>query len=203
MTDMKTKIAIALSLIGVLGAGSAAALVNTQILDGAVESGASKAVLPPASTIELSVPDAAQRSDAIGVEVPDPSSTTTTAPTTTIAATPASDRLTSFEVGEAGVVTVDVLDGVLVLASAEPMPGWTVTKAEDDSNDDSSDSTNEVEVEFRSATIEVEFEAVLIDGRIVPKVESSFIGGSSGVAANNVSTTIAGSTGPTTTVDDD
>ena len=55
---MKTKIATALSIAGVLTAGSAAALVNTQILDsGPSTSGASAAVLPPASSVELDVPD--------------------------------------------------------------------------------------------------------------------------------------------------
>ena len=54
---MKTKIATVLSIVGVLGAGSAAALVNTQILDGsASESSASAAVLPPAATVDLTVP---------------------------------------------------------------------------------------------------------------------------------------------------
>ena len=53
---MKTRIATVLSVIGVLGAGSAAALVNTQILDsGPTDSGASAAVLPPASSVVLTV----------------------------------------------------------------------------------------------------------------------------------------------------
>ena len=186
---MKAKIATALSLIGVLTAGSAAALVNTQILDGGpTESGASKAVLPPASSIALTVPTASDDTAIeVDLRVPDLTSTTTSTTTapTILAASPTSEMLTSFDVGTSGVVTVDVVDGRLVLVSAEPKAGWTVSKAEDDSNDDSDEFENEVEVEFRSATIEVDFEAELVDGRIVPSVDSSFIGGSGGSAATS------------------
>ncbi len=184
---MKAKIATAVSVVGVLGAGSAAALVNTQILDsGPTESGASTAVLPPASTIQLTVPAVTDpiRVETMEVAVPTEldttTSTSTTAVPTTIAAPAASGFLTSFNVGDAGTVTVDVVEGQLVLVSTDPSAGWTVTKAEDDSNDDSDEQENEIEVEFRSATVRVEFEAELIDGRIVPKVESEAIGGSSG-----------------------
>lgn len=177
---MKTKIATALSLVGILGAGSAAALVNTQILDnGPTNSGASAAVLPPASSVTLTVPAAAPFGAAVQ------SSTTTSLPaaspvtTTSPAAAPAGDSLTAFAVGEAGVVTVDVIDGRLRLVSAAPKAGWTVTKAEDDSNDDSDEVEDEVEVEFSSSTVRVEFEAHLVDGQIVPEVTSRAIGGSS------------------------
>ena len=187
---MKAKLATALSVVGVLGAGSAAALVNTQILDsGPTESGASKAVLPPASTVELSVPDlAAPEAETIRVAVPTgaagQTTTTTLASTTTLAPEPeVSGYLTSFNVGEAGVVTADVIEGQLVLVSAEPKAGWTVTKAEDDSNDDTEQHENTIEVEFVSSTVRVDFEAEFIDGQIVPHVESTAIGGTSAAAA--------------------
>jgi hypothetical protein len=224
VNDMKAKIATAVSVIAVLGAGSAAALVNTQILDsGPTESGASKAVLPPASTVVLSVPSVTDPIDVETMRVTAPagdgsassSSTTSTtpastsSPTTSIAATGASGLLTSFNVGEAGVVTVDVVDGQLVLVSAEPKPGWTVTKAEDDSNDDSDEQENEVEVEFLSADVRVEFEAEFVDGRIVPKVESESTRrtagptGSAGPAPSPVSTTITDDRDDSDDSDDD
>ena len=93
-----------------------------------------------------------------------------------------------FNVGDAGVVTVDVIDGQLVLVSAEPKAGWTLSKAEDDSNDDSDELENEVEVEFASASVLVEFEAHLVDGQIVPKVEPKAIGGT---ATANLAVTAA------------
>ena len=224
---MKAKLATAISVIGVLGAGSAAAMVNTQILDsnptesGAskavlppapTESGASKAVLPPAPTVEVSVPsvtDPIEVGNLQVVEVVRDSTTTTvpattTTPATTAPATQPSDLLTSFNVGEAGVVTVDVIDGQLVLVSAEPKSGWAVTKAEDDSNDDSDEQHNEVDVEFVSATVRVEFGAEYIDGRIVPHVESKSIGGQS---SNSTSAAApagpAPAQGPTVGGDDD
>lgn len=183
---MKTKIATALSIAGVLSAGSAAALVNTRILDsGPTASGASNAVLPPASSIELAVPEiqpliAATTLPATSTtSLPD----TTTSSTTTIvqpavAATPApqaSGYLTAFNVGEAGVVTVDVVDGQLVLVKAEPKPGWSLTKAEDDSNDGTEALENQVEVVFTSPTVRVQFQADFTDGQIVPHVESQAI----------------------------
>ena len=187
---MKAKLATALSVVGVLGAGSAAALVNTQILDnGQTESGASKAVLPPASTVELSVPDlAAPDAETIRVAVPtggvEQTTTTTVRPTTTLAPEPeVSGYLTSFNVGEAGVVTADVIEGQLVLVSAEPKAGWTVTKAEDDSNDDTEEHENTIHVEFVSSTVLVEFEAEFVDGQIVPHVESTAIGAPTAAAA--------------------
>jgi hypothetical protein len=180
-----TKIATALSIVGVLGAGSAAALVNTQILDsGSTESGASAAVLPEPAPIDLTVPEMASERNAVSTRIVATTDPTTTVPEPALLATglqqaapAASGMLTAFNVGDAGVVTVDVIDGQLVLVSAEPKAGWTLGKAEDDSNDDSDAVENEVEVEFTSASVRVEFEAHLVDGQIVPKVESEAIGG--------------------------
>ena len=197
---MKTRIATALSVVGVLSAGSAAALVNTQILDGGpAESAASAAVLPPASTVDVSIPDVPDKARAPETSV----DTTVAAPATSEpqpaaiiepVAPPApapSEFLTAFNVGEAGVVTVDVIDGQLVLVKAEAKAGWDVTKTEQ------YDAENEVEVDFSSGTVRVEFEAAFIDGQIVPKVTSKSIGGntaSAGIAPGDATnTTIAGS----------
>jgi hypothetical protein len=176
---MKTAIATALSVVGVLGAGSAAALVNTQILDGGPsESTASAAVLPPASTVDVSIPEIVletMQPDPALASMEDDSGLDTT--TTTAPAAPApSGYLTAFNVGEAGVVTVDVVDGQILLVSAEPKPGWEATTAEGSADD------NEVEVEFTSETVRVEFEATFVDGQIVPKVTSKSIGGSTAPA---------------------
>lgn len=210
---MKTKIATALSIVGVLGAGSAAALVNTQILDsGPTDSGASAAVLPPASSITLTVPSAQETIASTTVSGGDPESSstsvvdaTTSDPTVPGSAAPAaSGYLTAFNVGDAGVVTVDVIDGRLLLIAAEPAPGWTVTKAEDDSNDDSEeddDDSDEVEVHFTSSSVRVEFEAHFVDGRIVPEVESASIGGTS-TSDTVPSDTVPSNTVPSNTIDD-
>ena len=175
---MKTTIATALSVIGVLGAGSAAALVNTQILDGGpAESTASAAVLPPASTVDVSIPELLEaRVPELQVDTT-VDTTSTTQPEAPKPAAPApSGYLTSFNVGDAGVVTVDVVDGQLLLVDTEAKPGWQVSKAEQHDDD------NEVEVYFSSSTVRVEFEATLIDGQIVPKVSSKSLGTSAAPA---------------------
>lgn len=167
---MKTRVASVLALVGVLGAGSAAALVNTDILDDTTESGASAAVLPPAPSVDVPVPPVPEADPSPSSSAPRSTRPTTTAPSsTTSPPTTAPSSLTAFNVGEAGVVTVDIVRGRLVLLGAEPAPGWTVTKSEQDDGG--------VEVDFESASVRVEFEAALDGGRIVPEVESESLGG--------------------------
>lgn len=165
---MKTRIAAALSIAGVLAAGSVAAVVNTQILDGSNESSASAAVLPPPATVELTVPT---------TTLPDAedATTETSAPVTTTQAaevaleTKASQEfLTAFTVGGSGVVTVDVIAGVIILVKAEPADGWSVLRSEEDPPD-------RVEVEFASPVMIVEFVATFDGVSITPSVSSRSI----------------------------
>jgi hypothetical protein len=189
---MKTKVATVLSIVGVLGAGSAAALVNTQILDGAAsESAASAAVLPEPATVDLTVPTTTiddiddERTSSttvptVAAPAAAPSAPATTGPPSTTAApainaapaiAPAArsdEYLTAFNVGDSGVVTVDVVSGRLILVNAEAAPGWTVTKAEEDGPD-------HVEVTFTSSTVRVEFEATFDGTTITPSVSSASI----------------------------
>lgn len=192
---MKTKIATALSLVGVLSAGSAAALVNTQILDGGAGSADASDVLT-SSTIEPSP----STSDEPAPSTSDAASTTTTVVSTTepdttvVVTTPSttsapSQFLTTFNVGEAGTVTVDVVDGKVVLVDAVPAAGWELRKAEEDDD--------EVEVKFTNATTLVEFKVRFRDGQLVPSVESKALG------AGSTSTTVAGGNTSTTIDDDD
>lgn len=169
---MKTQVATALSVVGILGAGSAAALVNTRILDsGAGESTVSAAVLPTASTVDITVPDVTESTVAVTAA----DDATTTVPAVVESTVPqATGFLTAYNVGDAGVVTVDVIDGRLMLVSAVPNAGWEVT-TNDGFDDDSADG--KIEVEFTSATVRVEFDATLVDGQIVPRVESKSVGG--------------------------
>ena len=183
---MKTKIATVLSIVGVLGAGSAAALVNTQILDGsASESSASAAVLPPAATVDLTVPSTTI--DEIGdddestttVAAPAPTTATTAPPSPTTA--PTDEFLTAFNVGDSGVVTVDVVNGKLILVNAEASPGWTVVSTEEDDA--------EVEVEFASSSVRVTFEASFDGNVITPEVSSAAIPGPAPAAPAPANTT--------------
>ena len=193
---MKTKIATALSLVGVLGAGSAAAMVNTQILDGGSGSADASGVLTETGT-DTSTDDSSTDDSST-----DDGSTTTDASTTTepgstvVITTPAttqpSGMLTTFNVGSSGTVTVDVQGGELVLVDAVPAAGWEVREAETDDD--------EVEVKFVDATMIVEFKVRLRDGELVPTVESKLRNAGGG---GETTTTTPGGGVTSTTVDDD
>ncbi len=164
---MKTKMATALSLIGVLGAGSAAALVNTEILDSGSAAATSSALVAPAEvpaddTGLLDEVNAAPQAAQPGTE-----SSSDPGPTS-LPAVPS--QPTTFDVGDAGSVTLEVQGGRLTIVSASANSGWTVTKTEEDSDGD------EIEVYFETANVQVEFEARLSNGQIVPSVDATSLG---------------------------
>jgi hypothetical protein len=92
--------------------------------------------------------------------------------------------LTSYNVGSAGVVTVDVVAGDVVLVSVAPASGWTVTKSEQDSD------APRVEVKFTDGTMLIEFEVSLVNGQLVPRVESESIASGNTLPSNTTSNTI-------------
>jgi hypothetical protein len=158
---MKTKIAMAISIAGVLVAGSAAALVNTQVL------GNNTSTTPVLA-------DNGQVS-----QQPDPTSVTV-APVVTVGTTPAVVETTPttvspspvavtsqavYTAGDGGTVTLDTTGDVLTIVGVAPTAGWTVTKSENE------DATN-VEVKFQNGTVEVEFHANLQFGIVSPSVET-------------------------------
>ena len=154
MLGMKTKIAMVISIAGVLVAGSAAALVNAQVLGGTT------------SASPLVVDN--------GVQTVPTTPTVTLAPVVSsppVAATnPAAQAVTAatqamYAVGDSGTVTLDTAGDVLTIVGVTPASGWTVTKSE------AQDSTN-VEVKFQNGTTEVEFHANLLFGVVTPSVES-------------------------------
>lgn len=153
---MKTKVAAVLSIAGVLVAGSAAAMVNTQVLHGsagaqslpATESTTAQTVattVAPASTV------AAPSSTAVSSTVV---STTTTSSTQAI-----------YKVGDSGTVTLDTVGDVLTIVSIEPGPGWRIDEAE-------VENSLEVEITFESDTLEVKFRAALLFGVVTTSVET-------------------------------
>jgi hypothetical protein len=149
---MKTKVAMAISLAGVLAAGTAAALVNTQVLNGG-SSGA--AVL-----------DAAQVTDPPRSGSAAPSDTTVAAQP---GATPNSPRQAMYPVGEAGTVTLDTSDSSLKIVAVNPAPGWSTVEAESNGV--------HAEVKLQSNTAEVEFRANLLYGVVTAAVETHDVSG--------------------------
>jgi hypothetical protein len=153
---MITRTATLFSLAGVLVAGSAAALVNSQVLQDSNDptSDPSSILLATSTTL----PQSTSTVSAVAV-APSTATTVAGAPASTVAV---------FSVGDAGVVSTDSAGGVLVLASAVPNPGWAVAAS-------GSNGFGGVGVTFRSAEIEVVFNAVLVDGQVVTSVGSSLI----------------------------
>jgi len=144
---MRTKVTAALSLAGVLVAGSAAALVNTQLLQSSADAGGTlPAVSVPADT---------------GV-------TSTSAPVLVDASVVQPDVSTqaAYQIGAAGTVVLDTAGDVLTMVSAAPSAGWLVVAAEQP------DAT-QVVVRLQSNTTVVTFRASLLFGVVSTSVETS------------------------------
>ena len=156
---MKTRMAMAISIAGVLVAGSAAALVNTQVLSGSADASpfdAKANTTEPSTSVVISAPA-------------DTSAVTTVAPAaapaavdTTVQAAPSTQA--SYAIGDSTVV-LDTAGDTLTIVSLTPTAGWTVTKAENQ------DATN-VEIKLQSGTNELEFHANLLFGVVRTSVES-------------------------------
>lgn len=157
---MKTRIAMVISVAGVLVAGSAAALVNTQVLGGST------------AAPGLAVDAAPQSEHTI------PTTTAAPVPTTSVAAAapavvaaqrPAAAAVSTqavYSIGTSGLVTLDTAGDVLTIVGVTPAAGWVVTKSENE------DATN-VEIKFQSGSIEAQFHANLLFGVVTTSVESN------------------------------
>jgi len=195
---MKTKIAAALSLAGVLVAGSAAALVNTQVLQSnndeatTVPALAAPAGLLVTTTttagVETSLPTDATSTTVVG-GAPSTSVDSTmpvsTAPAGTAPTAGATPTQAVYRIGDAGTVTLDTAGDRLTVVAATPGAGWQVGKVEQYSPLD-------IEIYFRSATVELEFKANLLFGVVSTSVESRNVGGppAGGTAAPGPSTSV-------------
>lgn len=195
---MKTRIATALSVAGVLFAGSAAALVNTQVLDDH-ESTPADSVLESPSSVSAATGSAATVPVSIATTVTTRASSTSGATVATVvtigpassvpvsaAPVTAASAPSAYAVGESGTVVLDGSTGSLVVVSVTPAPGWIVVSAE---------PTGPVtaRVVFRSDSLEVVFDAALDGGGIVTAVDAQSL------APNPSSVT----SGPRTTRGDD
>lgn len=137
---MKTRTATILSLLGVMVAGSAAALVNTQVLN--TNTDASVGAAAPITTM---APPA-----------------TSVVPVATQAEAPSSNAVT-YSVGDSGTVTLDRSGDSLVIADAVPAEGWTLVSAD-------VTGPQQVRVIFRSASTEVAFTAASVGSDLVTDV---------------------------------
>lgn len=168
---MKLRITTILSLVGVLGAGSAAALVNTQVLQ----------KTDAKSSGNVMVASQANSDTSAGIAP--------TAEVTKINSNVLTSTQAMYQIGDAGFVTLDTTGNVLTVVSATPNSGWTVISAE-------SAGSADIEVKLQSATTLVEFKANLdAAGVITTSVESKLVGsaGDGGLLPGNGTTSGDGS----------
>jgi len=175
---VKPRLAAVLSIVGVLSAGTAAALVNTQVLESDSPGGDPAAVSTtssePAQSTTTSILSTAPSSSA----VVDSSVTTVSAPAATAATSsvpsslpiesassssvPSADPTATpstgvYQLGGGGTVTLSTAGDVLTIVAVEPAPGWYVKDAEHE-------DVHNIEVRLRSDDREVRFEANLLFG---------------------------------------
>jgi hypothetical protein len=160
---MKTKVALAISLAGVLAAGTAAALVNTRVLNG----GSTSALSPGAAV--------AQQTSATGVAAPNVATPDVSLPPASV---PGSPTQATYAVASSGTVTLDTAGDVLTVAAAAPAPGWTVTQSESD------DSGTNAEVKFQNGSVEVDFHGNLLYGVVRTSVDSHDLSTTNGSVAD-------------------
>lgn len=182
---MKARVATILSLTGVLVAGSAAALVNTQVLNSSSPASSAKsAQIEEVSTSSASsTPTSA--SSPVTVTVPNSSETTEVSATGTQAA---------YQIGDAGLVTLDTAGDTLRIVGVTPSAGWMVIETEQ------KDALN-IEVKFQAGDTIVEFKANLMFGIISTAVESYSASGTS--TANSTGDSTGNSTSTGNSIDDD
>jgi len=153
-----------ISVAGILVAGSAAALVNTQVLGGST------------APSGLAIDAASQGEESSSTTFESTSTTAATAPTTTVLGSPvgippqstsvSASTQAVYEIGTSGSVTLDTAGDVLTIVGVTPADGWIITKSE------LQDATN-AEIRLQSGTIEAEFHANLLFGVVTTSVKSN------------------------------
>jgi len=156
---MKTRVAMMISIAGVLVAGSAAALVNTQVLSGNADATPFEAQAnptpEPSTTVVASVPDTSTVVPVAPVTAPAPVEPTVQANASTQAV---------YAIGDS-TVTLDTAGDALTIVNLTPAAGWTVTKSE-------AEDANNVEIKLESGATGLEFHANLLFGVVSTSVET-------------------------------
>ena len=181
---MKSSIATALSVTGIIAAGAVALAANTNLLDGGVSTvkGAPALAANVVSAAALSstttvAGDSLNPSNngtgcvgkcgTLGISSTDSDgSPDTSVPDTT---TPAAEgESTTFTIPEVGDVTVTVTNGLLTVAGVNTLEGW-IHEVELSHNSEG----YEVEFYNTSTGVEYKFNVALIDGRFVTSIRDT------------------------------
>lgn len=173
LLTVKARIATVLSLAGVIVAGSAAALVNNQVLRSTEPADTSTFISASSSTTASTLPDSSV------------STATTVAPTT----------LRVYDIDKVGRVTMDLANGNLRLVEAKEFDGWAVSKLVQTTSTD-------VEVRFSNVLGTVVFTATLKNGEIETHLEVEGADTTSSSVAPSSSTGGTTNTGGTTATTD-
>lgn len=138
---MKTGIATAVSVVGVIAAGVAAFAVNSSVLGSSSPANSaivSTTVVGNMANNVIPVNDGkVGASDALATEV--------------------TDTTTTYQVGEAGSVVIDTSTGSIVVIGIAPAAGFTSQPARTDAN-------GVTKVHFVSSTQRIEFTAQMVNG---------------------------------------
>lgn len=160
---MKTKAAMMISVAGVLVAGSAAALVNTQVLDSSATP-ALRSIDAAQQTQQTQPTQQTAPTVTTAPVLPTPTVTQPAVVTTLPAATPSATQV-AYAIGSAGTVTLDTAGDVLIIVAVTPAEGWTVTKSE------SADAIN-VEIRLEAGDQKAEFHANLLFGVVTVSTQT-------------------------------
>jgi len=150
-----------ISVAGVLVAGSAAALVNTQVLDSSATPNslsidAVQQTPPTQPTAPATTP---------APVVPTPTPTQPTVVATTLPSVASTSTQVEYAIASAGTVTLDTAGDVLTIVGVTPAEGWVVTKSE------SEDAIN-VEIKLEAGDQKAEFHANFLFGVVTVSVET-------------------------------
>lgn len=149
---MKTTIATAVSIAGVLVAGAGAFALNSAVLSASPQ--IESAMIPTAPTNASIV---VENQKVI-------TSTPETNNNTSVPTTDSPQSTNTYKVGDAGRIILALKDGNIEVVNILPSAGWTAKAPEYDDG--------EVEVNFRTPTMELEFTARVKNGQIEVYVES-------------------------------
>lgn len=167
---MKSRLAAVLSVSGVLVAGSAAALVNTQVLrhtnDSAMSGDTSGMQnTEPAATLAITpVGTVLAGTDTIPVSTDAQMLLPAGAPNSSTGASSTQSTATSYRVATSGTVVLDTAGGVLTVRSATPTSGWQLVST-------SKANATHAQVIFESSTSRVVFDANMLYGVVGTSVE--------------------------------
>ena len=143
---MKVGIATTLSIAGVLAAGAAAYAVNSSVLS-----------TSPSVSVTASGTQAVDSGTPVSAQV--------AAQSTKVQSSVLNNTTTTYQVGTAGSVVIDMTSGAIAVSNVLPAAGWSSEPAQVQPNGD-------VKVPFISSSTRIEFFARLVDGKVAVNVTS-------------------------------